>query len=111
MLLKVSLHREGLATDGATVVFGGLVPLLVDARGYHRRETFSTDGAENLFATLAVHDAHVLFGRVLRCHLLFADEAFVPVSPWPTLRKSLQIGRLKPLYPAFRVLTVVPKIA
>lgn len=39
MLLKVSLHREGLATDGATVVFGGLVPLLVDARGYHRRET------------------------------------------------------------------------
>ena len=39
MLLKVSLHREGLAADRTTIVFGGFVPLLVDARGYHRGET------------------------------------------------------------------------
>ena len=39
MLLEISLHREGLAADRTTIVFGGFVPLLVDARGYHRGET------------------------------------------------------------------------
>ena len=38
MLLEVSLHREGLTADWTTIVFGGFVPLLVDARGYHRGE-------------------------------------------------------------------------
>ena len=40
--------------------------------------TFSTDGAEYFFATLPVHEAHVLLSGVLRRHLLFADEALVP---------------------------------
>ena len=40
--------------------------------------TFSTDGAEDLFATLPVHETHVLLSGVLRRHLLFADEALVP---------------------------------
>lgn len=40
--------------------------------------TFSTDGAEDFFATLPVHETHVLLSGVLRRHLLFADEALVP---------------------------------
>ena len=45
---------------------------------FDKAGTFSTDGAEDLFATLPVHETHVLLGRVLRRHLLFADEALVP---------------------------------
>ena len=40
--------------------------------------TFSADGAEDLFATLAMHNTHVLLGGVLRRHPLFADEALIP---------------------------------
>ena len=47
-------------------------------RGNSVKVTFSADGAEDLFATLAMHDTHVLLGGVLRRHPLFADEALIP---------------------------------
>ena len=43
-----------------------------------KADTFSADGAEDFFATLSMHDTHVLLGGVLRRHPLFADEALIP---------------------------------
>ena len=43
-----------------------------------KADTFSADGAEDLFATLPMHDTHVLLSGVLRRHPLFADEALIP---------------------------------